>query len=202
MRLDDTLAAINAVVGCGQCGGDLGDSPSGDFCSEFCQKKWQRDQTANPDEVLGSERQPGQRTARPDVAVGRAAPQQESALPSIEVCNHCGDPVMWMRTRRTRIKVNAEPDPERGNIRWLPSEQMCTQFCPDTAQLVRERGFPLFVFHGLDCPETMQMSSRPRPRAERTASSASPTTRTRVMGQLMDQFGWRPGGSWRMRRGR
>lgn len=42
MRVDDTLAAIDAVPGCQQCGGQMGDSPSTDFCSEGCQERWHR----------------------------------------------------------------------------------------------------------------------------------------------------------------
>lgn len=37
---DDILAAIDAAVGCQQCGGPLGDSPSTDFCSERCDLSW------------------------------------------------------------------------------------------------------------------------------------------------------------------
>ncbi len=34
MSLDDTLSAIDAVIGCQQCGKSLTDSVSDDFCSE------------------------------------------------------------------------------------------------------------------------------------------------------------------------
>lgn len=38
--LQSTLDAIDAATGCQQCEGPLGNSPSGDFCGEFCQQKW------------------------------------------------------------------------------------------------------------------------------------------------------------------
>lgn len=38
--ISSTLAAIDAVVGCHQCGGELGASPSDDFCSEACSRLW------------------------------------------------------------------------------------------------------------------------------------------------------------------
>jgi hypothetical protein len=36
----DILAAIDAAVGCQQCGGKLGNSPSDDFCDDECQQEW------------------------------------------------------------------------------------------------------------------------------------------------------------------
>lgn len=36
-----TLAAIDEAIGCHQCGGGLGSSPSDDFCGEACQGMWQ-----------------------------------------------------------------------------------------------------------------------------------------------------------------
>lgn len=36
----DILDQIDAVTGCQQCAGPLGDSPSGDFCGESCQLAW------------------------------------------------------------------------------------------------------------------------------------------------------------------
>ncbi|MCA1693650.1 MAG: hypothetical protein LC749_02380 [Actinobacteria bacterium] len=41
--LADTLAAIDVVItGCAHCGKDRSDSPSDDFCSEACQRRWAR----------------------------------------------------------------------------------------------------------------------------------------------------------------
>lgn len=34
------LARLDAAVGCQQCEGPLGDSPSDDFCSDICQHRW------------------------------------------------------------------------------------------------------------------------------------------------------------------
>lgn len=36
----DILDKIDAATGCQECGGLLGDSPSGDFCGETCQGRW------------------------------------------------------------------------------------------------------------------------------------------------------------------
>ena len=54
-----TLAAIDAAVGCHQCGGELGASPSNDFCSELCSKAWAagRVGATAEDEPLGFYRQ-------------------------------------------------------------------------------------------------------------------------------------------------
>lgn len=38
--MSDILDRIDQTLGCQQCGGDLGDSPSDDFCSEGCQQTW------------------------------------------------------------------------------------------------------------------------------------------------------------------
>lgn len=38
--MPDILARIDAAVGCQQCAGPLGDSPSDDFCSTECQNAW------------------------------------------------------------------------------------------------------------------------------------------------------------------
>ncbi len=40
VSLDDTLAAIDAAVGCQQCGRPLDGSVSDDFDSEECQAEW------------------------------------------------------------------------------------------------------------------------------------------------------------------
>ena len=40
MSVDDTLAAIDAAVGCQQCGRPLDGSVSADFDSEECQAAW------------------------------------------------------------------------------------------------------------------------------------------------------------------
>jgi hypothetical protein len=45
MSLDDTLSAIDAVLGCQQCGKSLTDSVSDDFCSEEHQVAWHRART-------------------------------------------------------------------------------------------------------------------------------------------------------------
>ncbi|MEU0467284.1 hypothetical protein ABZ215_25055 [Amycolatopsis sp. NPDC006131] len=36
----DIIDAIDAATGCQQCGGPLGESPSDDFCSDWCQGVW------------------------------------------------------------------------------------------------------------------------------------------------------------------
>lgn len=54
----DILDRIDAAVGCQQCGGELGDSPSDDFCSEVCQRTWRTEHHA---EVLVGYREPWQR---------------------------------------------------------------------------------------------------------------------------------------------
>lgn len=36
----DILVPIDAALGCSQCGADLVDSASSDFCSEDCQRDW------------------------------------------------------------------------------------------------------------------------------------------------------------------
>jgi hypothetical protein len=46
----DIFAAIDAAVGCQQCTGPLGDSPSGDFCSDDCQTAWH---TERADQLTG-----------------------------------------------------------------------------------------------------------------------------------------------------
>ncbi|MGW4114801.1 hypothetical protein ACWEFJ_28335 [Actinosynnema sp. NPDC004786] len=38
--MTDIIDLIDAAIGCGHCGGDLGDSPSFDFCSDECQTTW------------------------------------------------------------------------------------------------------------------------------------------------------------------
>ncbi|WP_037345914.1 hypothetical protein [Sciscionella sediminilitoris] len=38
--MNDILDQIDAAIGCQQCGRELGDSPSDDFCSESCQQRW------------------------------------------------------------------------------------------------------------------------------------------------------------------
>ncbi|MFN2496084.1 MAG: hypothetical protein ABR608_09280 [Pseudonocardiaceae bacterium] len=38
---------------CAQCGRDTDSSPSGDFCSEGCMRRWLRASSRRPDEVLG-----------------------------------------------------------------------------------------------------------------------------------------------------
>lgn len=38
--MSDILDAIDAAIGCQQCGGPLGASPSDDFCGEGCQRTW------------------------------------------------------------------------------------------------------------------------------------------------------------------
>jgi hypothetical protein len=48
----DILAAIDAAVGCQQCGSPLGGSPSTDFCSSGCQEAWH---AARSDELVGYE---------------------------------------------------------------------------------------------------------------------------------------------------
>ena len=54
MTLDDTLAAIDAATSsCAQCNGPRGDSPSADFCSEACQRRWLQTCASHPEQVLG-----------------------------------------------------------------------------------------------------------------------------------------------------
>lgn len=36
----DFIDQLDAAIGCQQCGGPLGDSPSDDFCGEGCQERW------------------------------------------------------------------------------------------------------------------------------------------------------------------
>lgn len=36
----DFIAELDAAIGCQQCGGPLGDSPSADFCNDDCQQVW------------------------------------------------------------------------------------------------------------------------------------------------------------------
>lgn len=53
--VDETLAAIDNTTGCHQCGNPLGESPSSDFCSEYCQRVWQANRigaTAVPPEAI------------------------------------------------------------------------------------------------------------------------------------------------------
>lgn len=53
-RLDDTLAVIDAVTeACAQCNRPRGDSPSDDFCSEPCQRRWLQTSATEPQKVLG-----------------------------------------------------------------------------------------------------------------------------------------------------
>lgn len=47
MTDQDFLTRLDAAIGCQQCGGPLGDSPSGDFCDDECQRAW-RSQNAEP----------------------------------------------------------------------------------------------------------------------------------------------------------
>lgn len=201
--VDDTVAAIDAAVdGCAQCGRELGSSPSDAFCSEFCQARWLRDRTASPEDVLGQERTPHQGASHPGVMVGRLPSRRDSAFPPAVVCGHCVGMIRRFPTIHGRTQVvNAQPDPARGNIQWLPAERVCVQLGADPAAARRSAGLPLFVFHGLDCRETLARSSRnPRPRGERPAPSANEGTRARLREQLAAQLGWRPGGSWRWRR--
>jgi len=52
MSLDTTLAAIDTVLSsCTQCGKPLGCSPSDDFCSEPCQRRWMRASAHGADEI-------------------------------------------------------------------------------------------------------------------------------------------------------
>ncbi len=46
----DILAVIDAALGCRQCGGPLGDSPSTLFCSDDCQRAWH---AARSDHLVG-----------------------------------------------------------------------------------------------------------------------------------------------------
>ena len=46
MSLDDTLAAIDAAVGCQQCGRPLDGSVSDDFDTEECQTAWHAARTS------------------------------------------------------------------------------------------------------------------------------------------------------------
>lgn len=48
--MTDILAAIDAAVGCQQCGGPLGPSPSDDFCRQDCQDAWH---AAHTDRLAG-----------------------------------------------------------------------------------------------------------------------------------------------------
>jgi hypothetical protein len=54
----DIIETIDTVIGCQQCGRPLpSNSPSGDFCGEFCQRCWHAGQTGSPliaySEVIG-----------------------------------------------------------------------------------------------------------------------------------------------------
>ncbi|MDX3661303.1 hypothetical protein PV646_28695 [Streptomyces sp. ID05-26A] len=42
----DIIDSIAAAIGCQQCEGPLGDSPSDDFCSDYCQAAWTAARTA------------------------------------------------------------------------------------------------------------------------------------------------------------
>lgn len=44
----DIIDRIDAATGCQQCGGPLGASPSGDWCSEHCQQTWLTARTDAP----------------------------------------------------------------------------------------------------------------------------------------------------------
>lgn len=115
-----------------------------------------------------------------------------TGLPPAETCGHCTGRVRWMATTATRIKVNADPDRTRGNIRWLPGEQVCVQLGPRAAAAVRAEGVvPLYVFHGVDCEDTRRRSNTNRRRAERRKPTARPETRASVMDRLAEQLGWR-----------
>lgn len=48
--MTDIFAAIDAAVGCQQCGGPLGDSPSDDFCTAEHQQEWN---AARADPLVG-----------------------------------------------------------------------------------------------------------------------------------------------------
>jgi hypothetical protein len=47
--MTDIIDRIDAAVGCQQCGGPLGASPSDDFCGEDCQSAWRRAQVGAED---------------------------------------------------------------------------------------------------------------------------------------------------------
>lgn len=118
--------------------------------------------------------------------------QLDTVLPPVVGCDHCSGRVRWMPTDTTRMKVNADPDRERGNIRWLATERVCVTLGPVAAATTRADGrIPLYVFHGLDCPATRAMSSRPRPPAERRDPPAKPATRQTVLNRIAEQLGWK-----------
>ncbi|OLR92694.1 hypothetical protein BJP25_21975 [Actinokineospora bangkokensis] len=55
MAVSDVVAEIDAVMGCQQCGGPLGDSPSGDFCGQACASLWAAQRTgARPGDVAAA----------------------------------------------------------------------------------------------------------------------------------------------------
>ena len=51
MSVDETLAAIDAAVGCQQCGKPLAGSVSDDFDTEECQAAWHAARASQPDKL-------------------------------------------------------------------------------------------------------------------------------------------------------
>jgi hypothetical protein len=51
----DVVSAIDEVLGCQQCGGPLGESPSGDFCGPGCASAWAAERVgARPGDVVAA----------------------------------------------------------------------------------------------------------------------------------------------------
>jgi hypothetical protein len=84
------------------------------------------------------------------------------------VCEHCSAALLWLTTSAgKRMPVNAEPDPERGNV--MRSGGVAGVLGASLAAAARAAGKPLWLHHVVTCPHADRWRSKPAAGAARKA---------------------------------
>lgn len=85
-------------------------------------------------------------------------PPSPPAPPPPEPCNYCTDPIRWLTTRRgARMPVDADPDPDRGNVVVVGGQAGVLD--RRRAAAARNRGVPLYLHHAASCPHAHRWKS-------------------------------------------
>lgn len=83
-------------------------------------------------------------------------------------CEHCYEPLIWPRTGSgALIPLNADPDPERGNVARIG--KVAGVLGPTQAAAARRGGTELWLHHAVTCRFPERWHSKPAPKTSRKA---------------------------------
>lgn len=160
--MTDILAAIDAAVGCQQCGGTFGQSPSDDFCDDACQKAWHAERA----EQLDGYREPWDDYELPGVGTEGYRP----AHPNADLL--AAD---WREVHRAMSELTGEAA-ERYRSAMAPLGPLLADFVRQFRETLAAWALPITDPTGLTAVAEATVEQRPDPRAAALAARRNRNT--------------------------